>query len=157
MPKAKSARRALRVIVLSGPNLNLLGEREPAVYGSQSLEDIHQELVALGKELAIDVECRQTNHEGQLIDWLHEERTRADAFVLNAGGLTHTSVALRDAIASIKPPVIEVHLSHLFAREAFRHVSMIAPACAGMVSGFGSDSYLLGLRAAAAKVRRASA
>lgn len=138
-----------RILVLSGPNLNLLGEREPALYGATTLEDIHKNLHALAKELRLEVDCRQSNHEGELIDWLHAERKQARGVVINAGGLTHTSVSLRDAIASIVIPVVEVHLSHIFAREAFRQTSLIAPACKAMVSGLGADSYLLGLRAIA--------
>jgi 3-dehydroquinate dehydratase-2 len=140
------------ILVLSGPNLNLLGRREPKLYGKESLADIHTSLGALADSLEVEVECRQTNHEGVLIDWLHE--TQAAAVVLNAGGLTHTSVALRDAIAAIAAPVVEVHLTHIFAREAFRRQSLLAEVCAGMVSGFGGESYLLGLRAAVALKKR---
>lgn len=130
----------------------MLGTREPEVYGTDTLEDIHAALEELAAESGLEVECRQSNHEGDLIDWI--QQAKADAIVLNAGGLTHTSVALRDAIASVpKVPVIEVHLSHIFAREPFRQVSMIAPVCRGMVSGFGGQSYSLGLLAAAAIVQ----
>lgn len=137
------------VWILSGPNLNLLGTREPEVYGATTLEEVHATLRALAPSLGVTVECRQTNHEGTLIDWLQAARTAAQAVVLNAGGLTHTSVALRDAIAAAAVPTIEVHVSHVFAREEFRQVSMIAPVCAGMVSGLGVRSYELGLLAAA--------
>jgi 3-dehydroquinate dehydratase-2 len=126
----------------------MLGTREPDVYGTTTLAEIHAALIDLGRENGIDVECRQSNHEGDLIDWI--QRSNAQAIVLNAGGLTHTSVALRDAIASVPTvPVIEVHLSHIFAREPFRQTSLIAPACRGMISGFGAQSYSLGLLAAA--------
>ncbi len=144
--RAREKKRASALLVLSGPNLNLLGKREPKVYGKETLADIHASLQKLATDLGATAECRQSNHEGVLIDWLHE--TQADAIILNAGGLTHTSIALRDAIASIQTPVIEVHMSHVFAREPFRRVSVIAEVCNGMVSGFGGDSYRLGVRAA---------
>jgi 3-dehydroquinate dehydratase II len=148
MPKASKAKRP-RILVLSGPNLNMLGTREPEIYGTVTLDDIHAALEEIGDKHGLEVECRQSNHEGDLIDWI--QASDAQAIVLNAGGLTHTSVALRDAIASVPSvPVIEVHLSHIFAREPFRQVSLIAPACRGMISGFGAESYSLGLLAAAA-------
>jgi 3-dehydroquinate dehydratase-2 len=145
----KPKRRAL-VWVLSGPNLNLLGTREPDVYGRTTLAEIHRQLKALAATLGISVACKQSNHEGELIDWIQKSRKEAHALVINAGGLTHTSVALRDAIVAAETPAIEVHLSHIFAREAFRQVSLIAPVCRGMISGLGPESYSLGLRAAAA-------
>ena len=138
------------VFVLNGPNLNLLGTREPAVYGHDTLDDIAGQLEDRGRELAIDVDLRQSNHEGHLIDWLHEAQSvGAKAVLLNAGGLTHTSVALHDAIKSITTPVIEVHLSNPHAREAFRHHSLVGQAARGIVAGFGALSYLLALDAAA--------
>jgi 3-dehydroquinate dehydratase-2 len=138
------------VLVLNGPNLNLLGRREPDVYGSATLDDISQALVQRAEALNIVVESRQSNHEGMLIDWLHEAQDRnAHAVLLNAGAYTHTSVALLDAIRAITVPVIEVHLSNPHAREAFRHTSWIAPVAKGTISGFGADSYLLALEAAA--------
>ncbi len=138
-----------RILVLSGPNLNMLGRREPEIYGKTSLEDIHRRLAQRAKQHGVRVECKQTNHEGELVDWIQASPDRAEAIVLNAGGLTHTSVALRDAIASVPAvPVIEVHVSHVFAREAFRQVSLIAPVCRGLISGFGPLSYELGLDAA---------
>jgi len=140
------------ILVLSGPNLNLLGRREPKLYGKETLADIHASLEKLAKSLKVAVDCQQSNHEGTLIDWL--QTTKADAVVLNAGGLTHTSVALRDTVAAIDKPVVEVHLTHIFAREPFRRTSLLAEVCAGMVSGFGSESYRLGLRAAANLVSR---
>lgn len=139
------------VLVLNGPNLNLLGLREPGVYGSTTMEDINNRMVELGKELGIEVRCFQSNHEGALIDALHDARTWAVGVVFNPGGYTHTSVALRDAISAIKIPVIEVHISNVHAREEFRHHSMISAVCAGTISGLGVNSYLLGLRALAEK------
>lgn len=141
------------VLVLHGPNLNLLGSREPAVYGHDTLADIEQELEALGQSMGADVVCRQSNHEGQLIEWLHQARwPEGDALpmagvVFNPGGYTHTSVALRDAISAIEIPCVEVHMSNVHARESFRQTSMLSPVCVGTVTGFGKNSYRLGLRA----------
>ncbi len=138
------------VYVLNGPNLNRLGKREPGIYGSQTLEDIAALLVERGQALDCDIEMRQTNHEGHLVDWLHEaEDEGAHAVLLNAGAYTHTSVALLDAIRAISVPVIEVHLSNPHTREAFRHVSWIGQAAKGTIAGFGAQSYLLALEAAA--------
>lgn len=136
-----------KILVLHGPNLNLLGQREPDVYGRMTLEEINQRLVDLGRELEVVVECRHSNHEGQLIDWLHEAQGTAAGVVLNPGGYTHTSVALRDAVAATALPVVEAHLSNIHARDEFRRRSLIAPVCAGTVAGFGWRSYALGLRA----------
>lgn len=138
------------VYVLNGPNLNLLGLREPEIYGSDTLDDIAGMLEDRARELDLEIDLRQSNHEGHLIDWLHEAQAqRARAVLLNAGGFAHTSVALHDAIKSVKTPVIEVHLSNPHRREAFRHISLIGQAAKGTIAGFGALSYLLALEAAA--------
>lgn len=138
------------VYVLNGPNLNLLGLREPEIYGSDTLDDIAGRLEDRAKELGLEVEVRQSNHEGHLIDWLHEANAEgAKAVILNPGGFTHTSVALHDAVKAIGVPVIEVHLSNPQARESFRHRSFVGSAARGTIAGFGALSYLLALDAAA--------
>ena len=138
--------RVKRILVLHGPNLNALGSREPAVYGRTSLDDIHGLLEALALQLGCEVECRQTNHEGVLIDDLHSAKGSADGVLLNPGGLTHSSVALRDAVSAAGIPVVEVHLSNPCARETFRHTSLISGAAVGVVQGFGPAGYELALR-----------
>jgi 3-dehydroquinate dehydratase-2 len=138
------------VFVLNGPNLNLLGTREPEIYGSDTLDDIAGALEDRARELALEVDVRQSNHEGHLIDWLHEaQAVSARAIILNAGAFTHTSVALHDAVKAIVTPVVEVHLSNPYARERFRHRSLIAPVARGSITGLGALGYLLALDAAA--------
>ena len=137
-----------RVMVLNGPNLNLLGTREPEIYGSATLADIEAAMRKRGDALGLMIDFRQTNREGELVDWLHEaKRTEAKAVILNAAGYTHTSVSLLDAIKAIQLPVIEVHLSNPHAREAFRHHSYVSPGARGVIAGFGMTSYLLALEA----------
>ena len=139
------------VFVLNGPNLNLLGSREPDIYGHDTLDDIARRLTDRAAELRLDVDIRQSNHEGHLIDWLHEAAaTGAKAVILNAGGYTHTSIALRDAVAAIPVPVIEVHLSDPATREPFRHTNLLADVCKQSITGLGAHGYILALDAAAA-------
>jgi 3-dehydroquinate dehydratase-2 len=137
----------ISVLVLHGPNLNLLGTREPDIYGNMALDEINKRLIEMGQELGVDVRCLQSNHEGALIHALHEARETCSGVIFNPGGYTHTSVALRDAVSAIGIPVIEVHMSNVYAREEFRHVSLISGVCAGKIVGLGWHSYTLGLQA----------
>ncbi len=137
------------VYVLNGPNLNLLGKREPAVYGHDSLDDIARRLAALAQELHLTLEFRQSNHEGQLVDWVQEAGEKGSGILLNAGALTHTSIALLDALLAVEVPAIEVHLSNIFRRESFRHHSYLSGGAVGLICGFGPMSYELALRAMA--------
>jgi 3-dehydroquinate dehydratase-2 len=150
----------LNVLVLNGPNLNLLGTREPAVYGHTTLADVEALCVAAGAERGASVECRQSNHEGVLIDWIHDAGVRHRAgqlagVVMNPGAYTHTSIALHDAIKGCGVPLIEIHISNVHAREAFRHHSYISPAAAGIVVGFGVDGYVLAIDGLLRKARAA--
>ena len=138
------------IFVLNGSNLNLLGTREPEIYGHDTLNDIAGRLEDRARELGLQIDMRQSNHEGHLVDWLHEaQATRARAVILNAGAFTHTSIAVHDAIKGIVTPVIEVHLSNPHTREAFRHTSYVGRAAKGTIAGFGALSYVLALEAAA--------
>lgn len=132
-----------KLLVIHGPNLNLLGEREPGVYGHDSFDSINREIVEKGIAEGFEIEIFQTNLEGGIIDILHEARLKFDGVILNAGAYTHYSYAIRDAISAIKIPVVEVHLSNIHAREEFRHTSVIAPVCVGQIAGFGKNSYIL--------------
>lgn len=138
------------IFVLNGPNLNMLGKREPAIYGSDTLDDVRRIVDAHAGKLGVVADFRQTNHEGALIEWIHEARERAAGIVLNAGAYTHTSVAIYDALRSAERPVIEVHLSNIFAREGFRHHSYVAMAALGVICGFGVKGYTMAIDAMAA-------
>ncbi len=135
------------IYVLNGPNLNALGKREPGIYGGQTLADIEAMCRQEGKALGVDIVFRQSNHEGVLVDWMHEASDKAVGVAINAGAYTHTSIALHDAMKAIQIPVVELHLSNVHAREEFRHKSMIAPAAKGVICGFGAHSYILALNA----------
>jgi 3-dehydroquinate dehydratase-2 len=137
-----------RVLVLNGPNLNLLGKRQPDIYGRLTLEQINKKVQALAKELGVEVDCRQSNSEGELVTWIQEAPKRYGAIVINPAAYTHSSVALRDAITAAGLPTVEVHISNIYKREEFRKHSYIAGAAVGQIAGFGVQSYLLGLRAA---------
>ena len=136
-----------KVLVLNGPNLNMLGVREPEIYGSDTLADIETSCQKHAATLGIDVEFRQSNNEGELVTWVQEARGPKDALIINAGAFTHTSVALLDVLSIFEKPVIELHLSNIFAREEFRHRSYISPAASGIICGFGADGYVLALDA----------
>lgn len=138
-----------RILVLNGPNLNLLGRREPEIYGTQTLATIEAQTRARAEPLGLDVEFRQSNHEGELVDWIHDAAEHAQGLILNAGALTHSSVALMDAVKGVGLPCVEVHLSNIFQREPFRHHSYISPAALGMITGFGPIGYELAVEALA--------
>jgi 3-dehydroquinate dehydratase-2 len=137
----------MKILFLNGPNLNLLGQREPEVYGRETLADIETAVRKRAKQLKVKVDFRQSNVEGELVDWIQQAKGKFDVIVLNAAAYTHTSVALRDAIAAVGVPTIEIHLSNVHAREKFRQKSLIAPVCCGQIIGFGSKSYILAVEA----------
>ena len=135
----------MKILVINGVNMNMLGIREPEKYGSMTLEDLEKELYAYSFELGIDIETYQSNHEGEIVEKIHSAKDIYDGIVINAGAYTHTSIAIRDAIASVGLPTVEIHMTNIYKREDFRHNSFIAPVCIGQISGFGSNSYKLGL------------
>ena len=137
-----------KILVLHGPNLNLLGKRQPEIYGRLTLEQINRKIRSLAKELEVEVEIRQSNSEGELVNWIQESPKQFGALVINAAAYTHSSVALRDALTAVGIPAVEVHISNIYKREEFRKRSLIAEAVVGQIAGFGVNSYLLGLRAA---------
>lgn len=138
----------MKILFLNGPNLNLLGQREPEVYGKTTLTDIEAKVRKHAAKLNVEIEFRQSNIEGELVTWIQQAKGKFDVIVLNAAAYTHTSVALRDAISGTGVPTIEIHLSNIHAREEFRHTSLIAPVCRGQIAGFGANSYILALEAA---------
>lgn len=142
------------IMVLNGPNLNMLGKRQPEIYGSATLGDVEDMCRKAGAELGLAVDCHQSNHEGELIEWCHAARETHRGIVINAGGYTHTSVALRDGLAASDLPIIEVHISNIHAREAFRHTSLITPIAVGMICGLGIIGYRLALEAMAEVVKQ---
>ena len=137
----------MKILFLNGPNLNLLGQREPEVYGRTTLAGIEAKVRERAAQLGADIDFRQSNLEGELVDWIQQAKGQFDVIVINAAAYTHTSIALRDAIAAVGVPTIEIHLSNIYAREKFRHKSLIAPVCYGQISGFGQQSYILALEA----------
>jgi 3-dehydroquinate dehydratase-2 len=138
----------MKILFLNGPNLNLLGQREPDIYGHTTLADIEAKVRERATRFEADIDFRQSNIEGELVTWIQEAKGNADVIVLNAAAFTHTSVALRDAISAVGLPTIEIHLSNIHAREEFRHISLIAPVCRGVIAGFGANSYVLAVEAA---------
>ena len=137
----------MKILVIHGPNLNLLGRREPEIYGATTLEQIDQALVEYGRQYSVEVHCFQSNHEGELINRIHEAAEKYDGMIINPAGYTHTSIALRDALQACRIPAVEVHLSNIHGREEFRRRSVTAAACIGQICGFGPDSYKLGIKA----------
>ncbi len=137
------------ILVLNGPNLNLLGTRQPEVYGRTTLPEVERDCIAKGKELGIEVECRQSNHEGTLVDWIHEAKGKHAGIIINAGAYTHTSIAIMDAFNSVELPVVEVHCSNIHKREEYRHLSYVSKVAVGSVVGFGTFSYILAVEALA--------
>jgi 3-dehydroquinate dehydratase-2 len=147
----------MKILLLNGINLNMFGKRDPAQYGTITLAEIDQQVAALGKELGVDVECFQTNGEQEMVERIHQAHAEnVDAVIINAGAWTHYSIGIRDALAILKVPIVEIHMSNVHAREAFRHHSVFAEVVRGSICGFGVDSYLLGLRAAVSAVRAAA-
>jgi 3-dehydroquinate dehydratase II len=138
----------MKILFLNGPNLNLLGQREPEIYGHTTLANIEAKVRERAAELKVEIDFRQSNLEGELVGWIQQAKGKSDVIVINAAAYTHTSIALRDAIAAGDVPTIEIHLSNVHAREEFRHKSLIAPVCHGQITGFGQKSYILGLEAA---------
>ncbi len=143
-------------LILNGPNLNMLGVREPAVYGRETLDDVRTRAEKRGKVLGLTIDFRQSNHEGELVGWIQQARGKAAGIILNAGALTHTSIAIQDALAASECPVVEVHLSNIFRRESFRHHSYVAPVAVGVICGFGPLGYELALEALAAHLAKTS-
>ena len=135
-----------KILILNGPNLNLLGQRQPEIYGRETLDDVARDCAALGAELGVETDLRQSNHEGELVDWIHEARHSAQGIIINAGAYTHTSVAILDALNAFDGPVIELHISNVHRREAFRHHSYISGRADGVMAGFGTEGYQLALR-----------
>ncbi len=150
--KRREASENLRILVVHGPNLNLLGKREPEIYGTQTLADIDADLALAAKELGVEIESVQSNHEGELIDRIQEAMGHAQGILINPGGFTHSSVALRDALLATGLPVIEIHLSNVYAREEFRRISFVSPIAVGVISGLGAQGYRFGLEALVARL-----
>jgi 3-dehydroquinate dehydratase II len=143
-----------KILVLNGPNLNLLGKRQPKIYGKATLGDIEQKVRSLAKEIAVEIDFRQSNSEGELVTWIQQAAGKFGAIVINPAAYTHTSLAMRDAIAAVGIPTVEIHISNIHRREPFRHHSFIAEVAVGQIAGFGADSYLLGVRAASALIQK---